>query len=373
MKRILCCIMAIALVFCLFGCNENKTTEPKDETPELKGKVALIIGNQESDKETFSKAVEFAKQYGNEIMIIGYDPNEYGQNGTIEKVSLSTAQDPDVKAMIFSNGVDGTTDAVKQVRENRSDMFIMVCNPVEGVDIVSEYADVVISLDFTAFGKSLVEKSKEMGAENFVFYTFNRHIGYPAIRQLRTAVETACADNELTFKLATSVDVYEQSRDLDTAKLYIREDVTRKEKKFGKNTVLFSTDNLVAGTVAEEVKEHSMMMVSSFLPSPIAIAEPFGVSLLEKPTDSAYVTENLKKGVADSGMSGKIATWGCSVPVLMIEAGLNYALDIIENGSKEASVESITELLNTYSYGADVAVTQAQCGAYLITSEFITL
>ncbi|MBQ3151511.1 MAG: DUF3798 domain-containing protein [Clostridia bacterium] len=372
MKKILSLVLATALLLCLFGCND-KPAETKDETPVLKGKVALFIGSQESDKETFSKSVEFAKEYGNEIMILGYDPYESGQNGTMEKVALSTADDPEVKAMIFSNGVDGTEDTVKQVREKRSDMFIMVCNPVEGVDEVSRYADVVISLDFTEFGKSMVEASKSMGAENFVFYSFNRHIAYPAVRQLRTAVEEACKESEMTFKLATSVDAYEKSRDVETAKLYITEDVTRKDNKFGKNTVLFSTDSLVQSTLATEVKEHGMMMVSSFLPSPLAVAEAFSVSLLEKPTDSAYVMEELKKNVADSAVSGRVATWGCSLPVLMIESCIDLALDIVEDGEKEINAEGISELLNTYSYGAKIAVKEAECGAYLVTSDFIIL
>ncbi len=376
MKRVLSLILALSLVLCAFGCGGKDETNNNDENApveEIAGKVALLIGSQESDSETFSKAVEYSKKYGNDVMIIGYDPYAYGQNDTIEKVSVSIADDPEVKAMIFSNGVDGTEDAVKQVREKRTDMFIMVCNPVEGIDAVSKYADVVISLDFTEFGKELVDASKGMGAENFVFYSFERHLKYPAIRQLRTAVETACAEKEMTFKFATSVDAYERSRDIDTAKLYIREDATRKENKFGKETVLFTTDNLVQNVVAEETVKHGFMMVSSFLPSPVAIAEAFGISLLEKPTDSAYVMENLRTAVSEKGMSGRIATWGCSVPVLMLEACFNYALDVVEDKAKDATVESMTELLNTYSYGAEIKVTKAECGAFLISSELEVL
>ncbi len=373
MKRVLSLLLVAALMICMFGCGGKEENKENVPTEKIEGKVALIIGSQESDEETFSKAVEFSKQYGNDVMIIGYDPYSYGQNDTVEKVSASIADDTEVKAMIFSNGVDGTEEAVKKVREKRSDMFIMVCNPVEGVDSLSQYADVVVSIDFTEFGKALVDTSKKMGAENFVFYSFDRHLKYPAIRQLRTAVETACAEKEMTFKLATSVDAYERSRDIDTAKLYIREDATRKEKKFGTDTVLFTTDNLVQNVVAEETIKHSFMMVSSFLPSPVAIAEAFGISLLEKPTDSAYVMENLRTAVGEKGMSGRIATWGCSVPVLMLEACFNYALDVIENKAEGATVDSMTELLNTYSYGAEIKVTEADSGAFLISSDFIVL
>ncbi|MBQ7543176.1 MAG: DUF3798 domain-containing protein [Clostridia bacterium] len=374
LKRILAAALAVCLVLLTFGCGQNadeQETQPTRKSAAEGGqRIAIIIGDQSQNPEIYAAAAEIARTYDDSIMIVKYAQNYYMDNTAVSEIASTVAENDSVTAMIFADGVTGTGEAVKKVREMRSDMYIAVCNPHEG-SVEMHDANLVLSVDFPALGEQMVKKAKEMGAESFVFYTTNRHLKYSSVVALRNAVEEACKAEKMTFKAMSSVDLYDESRTLEIAKQYLAEDAARQMEKFGAKTALFCTEPQVQGALAAQAIRHGMVMPATFMPSPLSLAADLGVDLTGHETDSAYALEQLKAG--DSGAAGHVATWSFSAYAAFLQAALDAAIGAVNDSGPAASVKSVTDLLTANNGGTAVTVTTDANKAYLVQSGLVVL
>lgn len=373
-KKCLAALLAVCLILLSFGCGQKPGGESTETTlksaAEDGQKVAIIVGEKSVDPETFSAASEIARAYDSSLMLLTFGAEYAADPDAIKTLAEKVAGDDSVQAILFANGVKGTGTAVQRVREMRSDICIAVCNPHEG-SVNMHGADLVLSVDFPALGEAMVNKAKDMGAENFVFYTTNRHMKYSSVVALRSAAEDACKQQKMTFKLASSVDLLENGRDLETAKLYIAEDAARKNEKFGQKTALVSTEPQVQGAVAAEAVRYGMVMPATFLPSPLLLAADLGVDMTGHETDSAYALEQIRAG--ESGAAGHVATWGFSANTAFLQAVLDWTSRVVGGGGRAVTTDEMQELLIPYTFGADVTVTKDANGAFLVQSELVTL
>lgn len=369
-KKVLAAILAVSMILLAFGCGQKQTgesTEPARQSAAGDGqKIAIIIGEQAQNPELFAAVSEIARTYDNSIMIVKYAANYYADPEAVTNIAQTIAGDENVQAIIFADGVYGTGAAVQKVHAMRPDLSIAVCNPHEG-SVNMKGASFVLSVDFPALGEAMVKQAKDMGAENFVLYTTNRHLKYSSVVALRKAAEDACKAQKMTFKLASSIDRLADGRDLDTAKLFIAEDAARKNEKFGEKTALVSTDAQVQGAVAKEALRYGMFMPGTFLPSPLSIAADLGVDLTGHETDSQYAHMQM---YADSGRTpGHIATWGFSAPIAFVQTALDWAINVVGGAGKATSVDDVQKLLSAHTADQAVTVTTDANGAYLVQSE----
>ena len=374
LKRILAAVLAVCLVLLSFGCGkkaDGDSGQPSRLSATRDGsRLAVVIGGEEQDPETYAAATELAQTFDETLMIVKYADDFYADYTAVQNIAETVAGDDNVSAIIFANGVKGTGKAVQAVREKRSDLCIVVCNPHEG-SVEMKGADLVLSVDFAALGRQMVEKAKEMGAENFVFYTTNRHLKYSSVVAMRSAAEDACKAQKMTFKAASCVDIFDDGRDPETAKRYIAEDAARQKNKLGQKTALFCTVPQVQGAVAAEAVRNGMVMSESFLPSPLLLAQDLGVDLKDHANDSAWALRQLKSG--KSGAAGHVATWGFSVTNALLQTALAYASAVVSGGTKTYDVDAVQSILKEYTDGAAVTVTTDANGAYLVMSDSVTL
>ena len=374
-RRVIAALLAVLMILLTFGCGKasdnknNKTTTSKNDSAE-NGKIAVIIGDPDQAPEVYAAAGELAAAHPESVMLVKYDENFHTDPTAVARVTAAVAENPVIKAVIFADGVKGTAAAVNTLREKRSDICIVVCNPHES-SIESKAADLMLSVDFPALGTDMVKKAKEMGAENFVFYSTRRHLKYSSVIALRQAAEAACKDEGLTFYPTASIDLYESGRTLDSAKTYLNEDAARKDEKLGKKTALFCTEPQVQGALAAEAEAHGMVMPATFMPSPLSLCADLGVDLSDHGTDSAYAMQQL--GADSVGVKGTVATWGFSAYVAFVRAAYDYAAGVLAGSGKAASVERVEKLLAPYTAGAKFTVKTDALGAYLVQSDLITL
>lgn len=371
-RRITAAVLAVLLILLTFGCgkgsDENATNRVQDSAEN--GKIAIVIGAYEQSPEIYAAANEISKAHPESVILLKYAEDFHTDVTAVTSVATAVAENHNVKAILFADGVKGTAAAVKAVRDMRDDICIVVCDPHEST-LESKAADLMLSVDFPELGTSMVEKAKEMGAENFVFYSTRRHLKYSSVIALRNAAEAACKDEGLTFSATSSIDLYESGRTLESAKKYLAEDAARKEEKFGKKTALFCTEPLVQGALASEAIAHGMVMPATFMPSPLALAKDLGVDLKDHETDSAYAMKQL--GDQNVGADGIVATWGFSVYTAFLQTAYDYAAGVLNGSGKATSVERIQKLLADHTAGAQITVTTDANGAYLVQSELVTL
>lgn len=372
-RRFLAAFLAVLMILLTFGCGkttgDNDPTAQNGDTAE-NGKIAIVVGSGDQAPELYAAAAELAKAHPESVMLLKYSEDFYANPAAVTRVAKAAAEDQSIKAILFADGVNGTASAINSVREIRDDMCIVVCNPHES-SIESKAADLMLSVDFPALGTAMVEKAKEMGAENFIFYSTRRHLQYSSVIALRKAAETACKDEGVGFYATSSIDVYETGRTLEAAKQYLAEDAARQEEKRGKKTALFCTEPQVQGTLAAEAIRHGMVMPATFMPSPISLAADLGVDMTGHETDSAYAMQQL---AADSvGAKGIVATWSFSAYDAFLQAAYDYAADVLAGSGTVTSTEHVQELLEAHTAGAKVTVAKDAIGAYLVQSELVTL
>ena len=371
-RRLLAAFLAVLMILLTFGCGktaDGKTTAQNSDTAD-NGKIAIITGASEQAPELYAVASKIAKAHPESVLLLKYGEDFYANPTAVQRAAKAAAENQNVKAIIFADGVNGTASAVKMVREMRSDMCIVVCNPHEG-SIESKTADLMLSVDFPALGETAAEKAKEMGAENFVFYSTRRHLQYSSVVALRKAAEDACKEAGIAFYATSSIDLYETGRTLESAKQYLAEDAARQEEKHGKKTALFCTEPQVQGALAADAAAHGMVMPAAFMPSPLALAADLGVDLTGHETDSAYAVQQL--GEDSVGVKGIVATWSFSAYAAFLQAACDYAAGVLSGSGEAASVDSVQELLKPYTDGAQITVKTDALGAYLVQSELVTL
>lgn len=364
-KRILAALLCVVLICLCVGCGKKtEGTDTSDVATTTKAvkkgeKISIIIEGAEENPIQYHAATEISKAYGDAVSVTTFPQGYISDISKATQVAMAIAKDTEVTAIIFATGVPGTFAAVKQVRAERTDVKMVVCNPVEDPALFTNFANLVLSVDYTALANDAVKAAKQAGAKNYVFYTTNRHLKYDYAQSLRTAMEAACKKEKLTFKASVCVDTQEQGRDLATAKLYIAEDAVRVIDKLGKDTALFCVDPAVQGAVAKAAVTHGMYMPVSYLPGPLAIAADLGVDMTGHESDTAYAMEKLKETAKTSGAAGHVGTWGFDTESTF----LNAVMDLL-NGKEAMSEEKVTAALNAHANGSSIKLTKVDSGIY---------
>ncbi len=371
-RRVLAAVLAVCLLLLTFGCG-NGTADPKqsvDDDSAENGKIAIVLGDQTQCPEVYAAASEIARSHPASVMLLKYAGNFHTDLNAVTNIAKAAAENDNIKVILFADGVKGTGAAVQAVREARDDVCIVVCNPHEG-SVEMKGANLILSVDFPALGRAMVEKAKEMGAENFIFYTTNRHLKYSSVVALRRAAEMACEDEGLTFKLSTSVDLYDRGRTLESAKKFLYEDVSRMDETLGKKTALVCTEPQVQGALAAQAILREMVMPATFMPSPLSLSADLSADLTDHYTDSAYAMEQLR--AENIGATGRVATWGFSAYTTFLQAAYAYAAGVLNGSGTQTTIDDVQKQIANYAAGAQITVTTDANGAYLVQSELITL
>ncbi len=371
-RRITAALLAVLMILLTFGCGKGAGDPKKTTKDAAQGadKIAIVVGDRNQSPEVFAAAFEIASENPDTVMLLKHPDNFYVDPNAMKNVAAAAAENPSVKAIVFADGVKGTGAAVRAVRAARDDLCIVVCNPHEGSSETKD-ADLVLSVDFPALGQAMVEKAKEMGAENFVFYSNERHRKYSSVAALRRELELACEDKGVTFKAANSVDIYDSGRSLEAAKLFLGEDAPRKLEQFSEKTALICTEPQAQGALAAAAIRYGMVMPATFLPSPLSVAADLGVDLTDHETDSEYALEQLR--AEEIGAVGHVATWSFSAYAAFLNAAFDYAVSVVNGTETKPTIETVKQWIEKYTSGAEVTVSTDANFAYLVMSDLVTL
>ena len=368
-RKIIAGLLALTLILLCFGCGKGGVTKLKADQ-----KVAVLVESVNNASETYQAVRQLSASYGDSVQILPYPQGYFSNKELLAELAVSAVQDPAVKAIVVVDAVPGTAEAVRQAREARSDLAIVVCNPYEDTAAFTENADLVLGLDVAAYTDAVIAQTKSFGAENFVFFSTRRDMENALIKNLYDAMGKACEKEKLKFDGNACIDRIGEGKSLDDAKLFIAEAGTRKVNKFGKKTAMFCTDPLMQGALAKAAADHEMYMAAAFLPSPLALAADLGVDLAGHETDSAYAMEQLKAAASESGIAGRTATWSYSEPVVLVQAAFAYAAGFAAGDTGTVcTLEDAGALVKQYAGDAKAELTADANGAYLLASDLVTL
>ncbi|HPF18713.1 MAG: DUF3798 domain-containing protein [Bacillota bacterium] len=337
MKKTVSLLLALVLIMGSFAaCGGGE--EVVDENAY---KIGIITGTVSQGEEEYQAAQNAKAKYGDMIVTATYPDNFSTETeATIAQV-VGLASDPEVKAIVFVQAVPGAAAAIDKVRETRPDMLFIAGVVAEDPATIASKADICMLVDEISMGTAVIEQAAKQGAETFVHISFARHLSYATIAARRELFIATCEELGIEYVEATAPDPTGDAG-VSGAQQWIIENVPALAAEYGPNTAFFSTNCAMMEPLIRTVAEQKAIFPQQCCPSPYhGYPAAFGIDVTGHEGDVAWMLEAIKGKVAEYDNTGRMSTWAVPVNMLMIEAGVEYAIAFCEGETSAALDEAV--------------------------------
>lgn len=370
-KKLLAMVLCVLLLLTLAACR----TKPA-ATDEPKYKIGIITGTVSQGEEEYQAAQNMAAKYGNIIVTATYPDNFSSETETTIANTVALASDPDVKAIVFVQAVPGAAAAIDKVRETRPDMLFIAGVVAEDPATIASKADIVLLVDEISMGTAMPKKAAEMGAKTFIHYSFARHLSYATIAARRHLIMETCEELGLAYYDISAPDPTGEAG-VSGAQQFILEDVPRQIEQYGKDTAFFSTNCAMQEPLIRSVLEGGAIYPQQCCPSPYhGYPAALNIDVSGHEGDLPYMLQSISTVLKEYGQEGRMSTWGVAVNMLMIEAGVDYAIEFLD-GNTEGRVDEdvLFPIIDKIAKGGTTVSTYAENGVpienfYLILCDY---
>ena len=346
MKKLLSLVLVIAVALC---CVCFASAE------EAKGyKIAILTGTASQGDEEITAAQTLAAQYP-DIVITDTYPDAFASEveTTISKL-LAFAADPEVKAIIFVQGVQGATSAFTQIKEKRPDILLITGVPAEDPAPISAAADIVLANDEIGCGYQVADKAAEWGCDVIIHYSFARHMSYETIVAKYDAMKMTAETYGIEFVLRDCPDPTGDAG-ASGAQAFILEDIPKVMQEYEGKKVCFYCTNCGMQVALQQaiVNEENAYYALPCCPSPFhGFQEAFGIA--SSYGDIEGTIKILANYLNDHGAASRFSTWSVPVNMSMILGSFEYACAYAE-GKIEGKLD-VDFLAECVSKAADTTV-----------------
>ncbi len=221
------------------------------------------------------------------------------------------------------------------------DMLFIAGVVAEDPATIASKADICMLVDEISMGTTIIDQAAKQGAETFVHISFARHLSYATIAARRELFIARCAELGIEYVEATAPDPTGDAG-LSGAQQWIIENVPALVAEYGPNTAFFCTNCGMQEPLIRTVAEQKAIFPQQCCPSPYhGYPSAFGIDVAGHEGDVAWMLEAIKAKVAEYGNTGRMSTWAIPVNMLMIEAGVEYAIAFCEGETSGALDEEV--------------------------------
>jgi DNA-binding LacI/PurR family transcriptional regulator len=319
--------------------------------------IGVVTGTVSQSEDDLRGAEELIRRYGRAadggiIQHVTYPDNFMDQQEVTINQITTLADDPLMKAIVVNQGVPGTAEAFKRVREKRPDILLLVGESHEDPLVIQEAANLAVSADFISRGYTIIWAAKQLGADTFVHISFPRHMSYENLGLRRQIFEAACNDLGLKFVFVTAPD---PTSDVGVAgaQQYILEQTPQWINTYGKNTVFFCTNDAHTEPLLKQLLVYGGMFVEADLPSPLmGYPGALGIDLTAEAGDFPAILKKVEEAVVARGGAGKFGTWAFSYG-FTVSSGLGeFAKRILDGKAKIDNLNDLYAALGEFTPGA---------------------
>ncbi|MDR2094394.1 MAG: DUF3798 domain-containing protein [Treponema sp.] len=348
-------LILLTFSVCVFG-----FASPSQQTSARSGPayhIGIVTGTVSQSEDDLRGAEELIRRYGRVseggiIQHVTYPDNFMTQQETTITQITTLASDPLMKAIIVNQGVPGTAEAFRRVKEQRPDILRLVGESHEDPLVIQQSATLAVSADFISRGYTIPWAAKQLGADTFVHISFPRHMSYESLGLRRQIFEAACNDLGIKFVFVTAPD---PTSDVGVAgaQQYILEQTPQWIQQYGKNSVYFCTNDAHTEPLLKQLLTYGGMFVEADLPSPLmGYPGALGIDLSAEAGNFPAILKKVEEAVVAKDGAGKFGTWAFSYG-FTVSAGLGEFAKRILDG--KAQVDSTTDLyaaLGEFTSGA---------------------
>jgi hypothetical protein len=319
--------------------------------------IGIVTGTVSQSEDDFRGAGELIWRYGSVdeggiIRHISY-PDDFitQQEATITQIT-SLATDPLMKAIVVNQGVPGTAEAFRRIREQYPNILLLVGESHEAPLVIQRTATLAVNADFISRGYTIPWAAKQLGADTFVHISFPRHLSLETTGLRRQIFEEACQDLGLNFVSVTAPDPASNAG-IAGAQQYILDQTPRWVTQYGKNAVFFCTDNAHIDPLLKQLFANGGMFVEASIPSPLTgYPGALGIDLSAEAGNFPAILRKVEAEVMAKGGTGRFGTWAFSYGYA-VSAGLGeFAKRVLDGKASLNSAADLYAALGTFTPGA---------------------
>ncbi|MDR2193062.1 MAG: DUF3798 domain-containing protein [Treponema sp.] len=332
-------------------------TQAESQAAKTAYHIGVVTGTVSQSEDDLRGAEELIRRYGKVsdggiIQHVTYPDSFMDQMETTITQITSLADDPLTKAIVVNQGVPGTAEAFKRIKEKRPDILLFAGESHEDPLVIQQAATLAVSADFISRGYTIIWAAKQLGADTFVHISFPRHMSYESLGLRRQIMEEACKDLGLQFVFVTAPD---PTSDVGVAgaQQYILEQTPQWIQTYGANTAFFCTNDAHTEPLLKQLLEYGGMFVEADLPSPLmGYPGALGIDLSAEAGDFPAILRKVEEAVVAKGGSGKFGTWAFSYG-FSLTAGLGeYAKRILDGAASLSNPDDMYAALGEFTSGA---------------------
>ena len=338
MKKILAVMLACMMLLSLCAVAAADEAAPTY-------KIAIMTGTTSQGEEEYYAAKTLMEQYPDIVIHDTYPDNFSSEVETTISKLIAFASDPEVKAIIFVQAVQGATAAYTQILNDmgRSDILLVAGVPAEDPGDISAVADIVLANDEIGCGYQVADLANQWECDVLVHYSFARHLSYETIVAKRDAMKATADTYGIEFVERDCPDPTGDAG-MSGAQAAVLEDIPKVMEEYaGKNVCFYCTNcGLQVALQQAIVEQPNAYYALPCCPSPYhGFQEAFGLTATYGDIDGAIA--NLATYLNDKGAVNRFSTWSLPVNMSMINAGFEYACAYAEgktNGKVDMDVLS---------------------------------
>ena len=321
MKRLVTLLLVLTMVFSLVACGAK---EEAKSGPDFK--IGIITGTASQGDEEISTAMRMKEKYGDMIVTATYPDNFSSETEQVIATATNMAADPAIKAIVWCQAVDGTVAAINKVKETRDDILFIGGIATEAPAVVAQTLDIVMMNDEIQLGFDIIDQAVKQGAKTFVHISFERHLGITTIAQRQANFKQRCEELGVKYVEATAPDPTGDAG-VPGAQAWITNNIKVLVEEHGKDTAFFSTNCSMQVPLIQQVAELGAIYPLQCCPSPYhAYPSAFNIDMAGHEGDLQYLMDQITASVAEKGNTGRMSTWTVPVAMMIIEAGVEYAI-----------------------------------------------
>ena len=294
-----------------------------------------------------------AAEKGGKIVHVTYPDNFMQEMETTISQIASLTDDPKMKAVIMGEGVPGTVEAYRRIREKRPDILLLTNSSHEDPEMIAEAADLALETDIVARGHLIVLAAKQLGADKFMHISFPRHLSYEIISRRRNIMKETAKDLGMEFIDMAAPDPVSDVG-VAGAQQFILEQVPNWLDKYGKNTAFFATNNSHTEPLLKRIAEKGGYFIEADLPSP-TMGYPGALGIKFDDSEKGNwpaILKKVEKSVIDANGSGRMGTWAYSYSFTGVLSLTDHAMNVIEGKCDILDFDAFIETLKANTPGA---------------------
>ena len=294
-----------------------------------------------------------AAEKGGKIVHVTYPDNFIQEMETTISQIASLADDPKMKAIIMGEGVPGTVEAYRRIREKRPDILLLTNSAHEDPEMVAEVVDLALETDIVARGHLIVLAAKQLGADKFMHISFPRHLSYEIISRRRNIMKETAKDLGMEFIDMSAPDPVSDVG-VAGAQQFILEQVPNWLEKYGQNTAFFATNNSHTEPLLKRIAEKGGYFIEADLPSPtMGYPGALGIKFDESEKGNwQAILKKVEKSVIDANGTGRMGTWAYSYSFTGVLSLTDHAMNVIEGKCEMLDFDAFIETLKANTPGA---------------------